>query len=98
MPARNPEKVSQVKHWFLHHEPITATMAVTMILSFLNPVTEFFNDRIRENLLRNPLHLSFGCRFVQTAVQSNFKKLTLAYGVHAFVAHFLEGTLNRLAL
>src|SRR6478672_1189562 len=54
----------------------------------LNSIREFLNHWIGEHVFGDALHFSFGGVFVKSAIQVQFKELSLADGVHAFITHF----------
>src|SRR5215831_5892545 len=68
------------------------------IASVLQPVAEFFDDRVGQNILGNAFDLSPGGRFVQPAIQVEFEEFTLADVSDSFIAHLLERAVDCLSL
>jgi hypothetical protein len=73
-------------------EPLSRSLLVQYLHAIL------LDDRIRENIVRDPFHL-FGSRIAIGAVtQSNLEEFALPHGGDARMAQPLERSLNGLAL
>jgi hypothetical protein len=65
---------------------------------FFEGEMKLFNDRVRQNIARDPLHFRVRLILGNAAVESNFEILSLPYFLQALVSDFRKRAVDSLPL
>ena len=71
---------------------------MVLLCALFKPITELFNDRVRQHVPGDSLNFFFRRSSIERVVEIQHKKFTLAYVFHALVLHLFECVLDGLAL